>query len=351
MLLALGQQVGADHDLAYAVEFQSAVVEAAGPTDARRPDLQRGGHALATLELEAIRVGGHDPHPGAHVHAQQVQLGCGQVGDRLRECAENARRGFQQGQAQPPADLRLTVAGRQLDHAGQLGGQLHTSGAAANDGNVDVAALGEAAHHMRAQPRVESVGLVVAVDEVAVLDDAGRAKVVCAAAERQHQDIVGKLSDASDHLAIRLERREADAPGCAVDGIELAGNVIEMMHARVHHELHLLLIDVPGAGGEGVQHRLPDVDPASVDEADPGSAAASQQAAEPGGQYDAGNPAADHNDVWNLTSVRFDPRFYSRKLHATTLVDYLSAISHLVSPMGLQWLARCCEPSSPGRRA
>src|SRR6201984_3781463 len=135
-----------------------------------------------------------------------------------------------------------------------------------------------------AKLRVESVGLVVAVDEVAVLDDAGRAKVVCAAAERQHQDIVGKLSGASDHLAIRLERREADAPGCAVDGIELAGNVIEMMHARVHHELPTLLIDVPGAGGEGVQHRLPDVDPASVDEADGGSAAAPPQTAQPGGE-------------------------------------------------------------------
>src|ERR1700757_2642161 len=67
VLLALGQQVGANHDLACAVEFQSAVVEAAGPTDARRPDLQRGGHALATLKLEAIRVGGHDPHPGEAV--------------------------------------------------------------------------------------------------------------------------------------------------------------------------------------------------------------------------------------------------------------------------------------------
>jgi hypothetical protein len=57
VLLALGQQVGADHDLAHTVEFQSAVVEAAGRTDARRPDLERGGHTLATLELEAIRVG------------------------------------------------------------------------------------------------------------------------------------------------------------------------------------------------------------------------------------------------------------------------------------------------------
>ena len=84
---------------------------------------------------------------------------------------------------------------------------------------------------------------------------------------------------ASDHLAGRLQRRQADAPGCAVDGIELSGDVFEMMRARVRHILHLLLVDVPGAGGEGVQHRLPDVDPTAVDQADPGQTAAAQQMA------------------------------------------------------------------------
>ena len=49
-----------------------------------------------------------------------------------------------------------------------------------------------------------------------------------------------------------------------------------MMGARVRHMLHLLLVDVPGAGGEGVQHRLPDMDPAAVDQADPGQPAAAQ---------------------------------------------------------------------------
>jgi hypothetical protein len=39
-LLALDQQVGADRELSRAVQFQPALLEAAGRTDARRPDLQ-----------------------------------------------------------------------------------------------------------------------------------------------------------------------------------------------------------------------------------------------------------------------------------------------------------------------
>jgi hypothetical protein len=45
--------------------------------------------------------------------------------------------------------------------------------------------------------------------------------------------------------------------------------VFEMMRARISHVLQLLFVDIPGAGGEGMQHRLPDVDPAAVNQADP----------------------------------------------------------------------------------
>lgn len=121
---------------------------------------------------------------------------------------------------------------------------------------------------MCAQPSVESVSLVLAVDEVAMFEDAGYAKVVCAAANGQNQHVVLQLAGAGDHLAGGLHRREADASVCAVDGIELPGHVFEMMRMRMRHVLHLLLVNVPGPGRERVQHRLPDVDPAAVDQAD-----------------------------------------------------------------------------------
>jgi hypothetical protein len=61
-----------------------------------------------------------------------------------------------------------------------------------------------------------------------------------------------------------------DAASCAVDGFELSGDVFEMMRAGVRNVTQLLRVNIPGAGGEGMEHWLPDVDPTPVDQADPG---------------------------------------------------------------------------------
>ena len=103
-----------------------------------------------------------------------------------------------------------------------------------------------------------------------MFDDAGRAKVIRAAAEGQNQHVVVQFPAASDYLAGHLKRCQVDAASCAVDGLELSGDVSEMMRAGVRDVLHLLLVNVPGGGGEGLEHRLPDVDPTPVDQADPG---------------------------------------------------------------------------------
>jgi hypothetical protein len=55
-----------------------------------------------------------------------------------------------------------------------------------------------------------------------------------------------------------------------------------MMFARVSDKLDLLLVNVPSAGGEGVQHRLPDVHPTAVDQADTSQVATAQQMPQPG---------------------------------------------------------------------
>jgi hypothetical protein len=82
-------------------------------------------------------------------------------------------------------------ARRQIDHPARLGGQLLARGAAADNGNINIVinivAVGKAAHHVRAKPGVERVSLVLAINEMAVLDHAGRAKVIGAAAEGQDQ--------------------------------------------------------------------------------------------------------------------------------------------------------------------
>jgi hypothetical protein len=61
----------------------------------------------------------------------------------------------------------------------------------------------------------ERVGLVVAVNEVAVLDHTRRAKIIGAATEDQH--VVLQLAGAGHRFAGRLQRGQADAPGDAVD--------------------------------------------------------------------------------------------------------------------------------------
>jgi hypothetical protein len=83
-LLALSEQVGADHDLACAAQFEPALVETAGRTDARRPDLKSGRHALAAVEHKTPWVGGYDLHSGTDVYAKRAQPGStrsGQGGD------------------------------------------------------------------------------------------------------------------------------------------------------------------------------------------------------------------------------------------------------------------------------
>jgi hypothetical protein len=77
--------------------------------DTRGPNPHCGRHAFTAREHIASYAGGDDLH-SRHVHAEraQVRRRCG--GNRLRECAEDAGRGFKQGRAQPPAEIRLGTA-------------------------------------------------------------------------------------------------------------------------------------------------------------------------------------------------------------------------------------------------
>ena len=145
-------------------------------------------------------------------------------------------------------------------------------------------ALGKATQDLRTQSGVERFCLVLTVDEMTVIEDTRRAKIVGAAAEGQHQHVVVQFAAAGDHLAGSLQRRQANAPGSAVDVVELSWHVLEMMFARVSHKLHLLLVNVPSAGREGVQHRFPDVHPTAVDQSDTSEVATAQRTPQPGSQ-------------------------------------------------------------------
>ena len=177
-----------DH-LAGAVQLQAAVGEVVGRANTRRPDFERGGDALAAVEFVTVGIGSDDLRSRTHVHAERAQLRGGRQRNRFGKCAEDARPAFEEGDAQSRADVTAAVRSRQLDHAAQFGSQLHPGRAAADDGDADIAALSEAAHHVRANARVERIGLIVTVDEVTVFDDATCAKVIGPAADGQDQNV------------------------------------------------------------------------------------------------------------------------------------------------------------------
>ena len=246
-----------------AVQLQPAI--SSKVSEARMPAAQTfrsAGTCSSTFEQVPRGIGSHDSYACAHVHAQHSQL---RMRPRWRSPLEmqSRMRGALSSRVRRSRRRMSSraIAGSQIDHPAELGCQLNACGAAADDGDINVAALRQAAHDMGAQTGIERFGLILAVDEVAVFEDTGRGEVVGAAAEGQYQHVVIQLSSCPRPIRRPSQARcQTDPRGRMVDGLQLPGNVFEMMRARMRHVLHLLLVDVPGAGSEGMQHRFPDVD-------------------------------------------------------------------------------------------
>ena len=89
----------------------------------------------------------------------------------------------------------------------QLGRELGAGGAGADDRDVELAGahrlvLGVGAQAGIDQAAVEAGGLVGRVQGDRVLGDAGRAEIVAAAADRQHQHVVGDGALGRDQPAV-----------------------------------------------------------------------------------------------------------------------------------------------------
>jgi hypothetical protein len=120
----------------------------------------------------------------------------------------------------------------------------------------------------------------------------GRGKVVGLAADSQDERIVGQFTAIDQHLALDHHRRQPELPARRIQRVDLARDVLEMMLPCMRQVMQLLLVHVPGAGGEGVQHRLPDVGRTAIDQHDAGLAGTTQQMPQPGCQGQSGNSAA-----------------------------------------------------------
>ena len=70
------------------------------------------------------------------------------------------------------------------------------------------------------------------------------------------------------------------------------------MITRMGEEDHLLLLHIARTGRDRVQHRLPDVGRAAVDDGHLGAPGLAEALAQAGGELQAGDPAADDDDAW-----------------------------------------------------
>ncbi|KIU36871.1 hypothetical protein SR39_03850 [Methylobacterium radiotolerans] len=257
------------------------------------PDLQPGRDAAAVLQDESLRVRRRHRRAGPDLHVEIRQRAGGGAGDLVGEGRQQARPALDQRQAQAPRQVGRAVVGEEVDGVLELGGQLDTGRTAADDGDLQQTAAVEPGQEMAPQLLVEVLGLGQIVDRQAMLGHARRAEIVGAAADGEHQQVVGAL-----HLRepLRGLDREPDVPGLPVDADEGAGLEAEAVAARLGEEVHLLPVGPGGAGREGVQHRLPDMREAAIGEGDVGSPAASEAR----GHLDPGDAAADDHDPWSL---------------------------------------------------
>jgi hypothetical protein len=99
-----------------------------------------------------------------------------------------------------------------------------------------------------------------------MLGNPWRPEIVRATAERQDEHVVLQFTRVRDRVACTLHWREMHALGCPVDRVELSRNVFEAMGSCMQQVLDLLLMDIPGTGRKRMQHRLPHMGPAAVDQ-------------------------------------------------------------------------------------
>ena len=129
-----------------------------------------------------------------------------------------------------------------------------------------------------------------------MLDNPWRPEIVRATAERQDEHVVLQFTRVRDRFAGSVHWRETHALGCPVDRVELSRNVFEAMGPCMQQVLDLLLMDIPGTGRKRMQHRLPHMGQAPVDQCDSASHA-SEPRSEARGQQQPSDAAADDDDA------------------------------------------------------
>ena len=125
-----------------------------------------------------------------------------------------------------------------------------------------------------------------------------RAEIVAAAADGDHQRVVGERALRRDQPAlVVVAGGQQHALAGSIEADHLADAVAEMVPMRLGEIVQRVVVQVQAACGDLVQQRLPEMGARPLDQRHLGLAAPAQPVAEPGHQLQAAGTAADHDDA------------------------------------------------------
>ena len=189
------------HDqLIVAIDFEPIQIgEPRRCFDSRCPNDEIGGKELAACSTHTLLDNFGDRFAGAHVDAQTFeQLGC-RFGDLVRELRQDARRRFEQCQADIVGRVEMiqSVACMRPRRLADFRGQLDARRTGSDDHDIDSRRLARAAARVRAdahgqQQPMEALGINGGVECDRMLRYAGNTKVVAHAADAEEQRVVGQ---------------------------------------------------------------------------------------------------------------------------------------------------------------
>ena len=300
-----GLQIVVHDQLVAARDGQAQLGQETGCLHAGGPDAEPGGNDLVAIQQQAVGQRRLHLAVDQHAHAQVFQALLGGLGDLLGEAGQDARPGLDQHDAELGGPPQRAIGFGAFGQLHQLGRQLHAGGAGADDGHLQGLALGHAAHHAQADFAVEVVGLAARIDHVAMLQHAGRAEVVGPAADGDDQLVVADAARGHHFAPVGgTDGGQDDFLACAVQAFHGAGLVGEAGVRGLGQVGGLLLRQVARAGGNGVQHGLPDVGGIGIDQGHRGGVRVAQLA-QCRGDFQPRDPATHDHDPCGLVLLRF----------------------------------------------
>jgi hypothetical protein len=304
--LARGLQRRQDDELVRRVGLQAVnLLQEVGRLHAGRPDPDLRRYHKPARHPYLTPADLDHPLARAHAHPQLLQLLRGRLLKALGQCRQNGWCCLDQG------DLHVALGVDAVEPIGnqptrrlvQLGRQLDAGGTGTDDRHLELLLAQGGFLILRPQAGVQELlldllGLVVGVEEHAMLLHSQRAEVVADPAQCDHQRVIADRSSRYDLLAIGVEHRgEQDFLRTAIEPLHPALLEAEAVMLGVRQVDDIVRVRVERAGRHLVQEGLPHMREIGVDQGDPRLPLPTQAVAQLRRQDQATGPTTDNDDV------------------------------------------------------